>query len=379
MFVLRTLFRALGVAALWCASVSAAVVPAPPRLGVRAYILMDAGSGQIIAADDADMAVEPASLTKIMTVFVAAEELSGGRLTLDETALISDKAYRTGGSKMFVEVNERVSIDDLLQGIIVQSGNDASVALAEHLAGTEDVFASMMNQSAAELGLSKTRFHNATGLPHPEHVTTARDLALLSRALIARHPDIYARFQEKEFTWAGIKQTNRNRLLFLDPSVDGIKTGHTEAAGYCLVASAYRDGMRLVSVVLGGDSVDARTNDSRALLEYGFRFFEGREVYAAGAPVLEQPLWKGRRPAVPLGFADPVRLTFPRGRYDEIAVEVDVPEPLLAPVAAGAEIGSTRFMLDGEPILTAPLIALEDVPRGGLWRRTVDSIRLMLP
>lgn len=375
----KTLSRVVCLTLALCASVSAAVVPAPPRLSARAYILIDAGSGQVIAAEQADMPVEPASLTKIMTVFVAAEELAEGRLTLDETALISDKAYRTGGSKMFVEINARVAVSDLLQGIIVQSGNDASVALAEHLAGTEDVFASMMNQAAASLGLTNTQFHNATGLPHPAHLTTARDLANLSRALIQRHPDIYAAFREKAFSWAGIQQSNRNRLLFLDPSVDGIKTGHTEAAGYCLVASASRDGMRLISVVVGADSVDARTDDSRALLEYGFRFFEGREVYAARAPVLEQTVWKGKQPVLPLGFAEPVNLTFPRGRYDAIGLEVQVPEPLMAPIADGASVGSASFVLEGETLMTAPLVALESVPRGGLWRRALDTVRLMLP
>ena len=357
----------------------AAVIPAPPQLAAKAYILMDSGSGQIIAQADPDMPVEPASLTKIMTVFVAAQELAEGRLTLDEQALISEKAYRTGGSKMFVEVDARVPVRDLLKGIIVQSGNDASVALAEHLAGTEAVFASMMNQAAVELGMRNTRFQNATGLPHPEHITTARDMALLTRALVQRYPDVYAWFSEKEFTWSDIRQSNRNRLLFLDPTVDGVKTGHTEAAGYCLVASAEREGVRLISVVVGANSVEARTDDSRALLEYGFRFFDGREVYAAKQPVVNYPVFKGKARQVALGFSTAIALTYPRGRYADINLDVDVELPLVAPIVDGQQLGTGRFVLEGETLHEAPLVAVQPVPRAGIVRRVIDSVRLLLP
>lgn len=357
----------------------AAIIPAPPQLAAKAYILMDAGSGQIIAQADPDMPVEPASLTKIMTVFVTAQELAEGRLTLDELALISEKAYRTGGSKMFVEVDDRVAVSDLLKGIIVQSGNDASVALAEHLAGTEAVFASMMNQAAAELNMRNTRFQNATGLPHPEHVTTTHDMALLTRALVQRYPDVYAWFREKEFTWSDIRQSNRNRLLFLDPSVDGVKTGHTEAAGYCLVASAEREGVRLISVVVGANSVEGRTDDSRALLEYGFRFFDGREVYRANQPVVNYPVFKGKARQVTLGFPTAIALTYPRGRYADINLEVEVQLPLIAPLAAGQQLGTGRFVLEDQTLHEAPLIAVQPVPRAGIARRVIDSVRLLLP
>jgi len=356
----------------------AAMVPAPPAVGANAYILIDATSGHVIAADDPDLEVEPASLTKIMTVFVAAAEIAGGRLTLEEMVDVSEKAWKTGGSRMFIKVDTKVSVEDLLKGIIVQSGNDASVALAEHIAGTEQVFASMMNRYAEELGMTGSHFANATGLPNEETYTTARDMATLTRAFVERYPDVYAWFRQKAFTYNGIRQPNRNRLLFRDESVDGVKTGHTESAGYCLVASAYRDDMRLVSVVVGTASDDARTEASRALLEYGFRFFETRRVYRAGEPIAEQKLWKGQAKTFGYGFAEDVALTFPRGQYDEIEVAIDMPSEFVAPIAEGSRVGEASFTLDGQIIAARELVATNGVPRAGFVRRTIDALKMLV-
>lgn len=359
-------------------AVHAAMVPAPPSVGARAYILMDATSGHVIASEDPQMKVEPASLTKIMTVYVAATELAEGRLTLEETTRVSEKAWKTGGSRMFIQVDSKVSVGDLLKGIIVQSGNDASVALAEHIAGTEAVFASMMNRHAEDLGMKGSHFANATGLPNEQTFTTAADMATLTRSLIAQYPDIYAGFGQTSFTYNGIRQPNRNRLLFRDESVDGVKTGHTESAGYCLVASAERGGMRLISVVVGTASDEARTEASRALLEYGFRFFETRRVYEGGAAIAQQKVWKGRSPTFGYGFENDVTLTFPRGHYEDVEVAVDLADDYVAPIAAGERVGEARFVLDGETLLLRELVATEAVPRAGLLRRVLDSVKMLV-
>lgn len=350
--------------------------PPPPSIEARAYVLMDFHSGEILAERAAGDRVEPASLTKIMTIYTVAAELHAGRIALDDEVLVSEKAWRTGGSRMFIEVGDRVRVEDLMKGDIIQSGNDASVALAEYVSGTEEVFAALMNQHAQRLGLAGTHYVNSTGLPHPEHYTTAMDVAKLSAALIRDFPEIYAWFSELEFTWNGIKQPNRNRLLRRDDSVDGIKTGYTEAAGYCLAASAARDGRRLIAVVLGAGSDAARTRAASALLSYGFRFFETHRLYAAGEPVTRVPVWKGEQAAVAAGLDADLYVTVPRGHYERLDAQLSLEPRLIAPVAAGDRLGTLAVTLGGEEIAVRPLLALEELPAGGLLTRMLDEVRL---
>ena len=351
--------------------------PAPPIIGARSYLVIDATTGHEIAAQEPDAPLAPASLTKIMTTYVVFKALQQGHLSLDELVTISEKAWRTPGSRMFVEVNKQVSVKDLLLGLIVQSGNDAGVALAEHIAGTEDVFAQMMTQHARQLGMNSSGFVNATGLPAEGHETTARDLAILARAMISEFPEYYAWHAVKEYTFNDIRQTNRNKLLWRDPSVDGIKTGHTEDAGYCLVASAERNGMRIISVVLGTSSEKARADGSQALLNYGFRFFETRLLYKAGEEVTNARVWKSLNETSRLGVLEDLYITVRRGAYDKLESSVDIPAIVEAPVAAGQPLAELRISLDGDEILRSSLRALDDNPTGSLWQRTRDSISLM--
>lgn len=351
--------------------------PAPPLIGAKSYLVIDATTGHEIAALDPDMPLAPASLTKIMTTYVVFKALKQGHLTLDELVTISEKAWRAPGSRMFVEVNKQVSVKELLLGLIVQSGNDAGVALAEHIAGTEDVFAQMMTQHARQLGMHSTSFMNATGLPEEGHETTARDLAILARAMIAEFPEYYAWHAVKEFTFNDIRQTNRNKLLWRDDSVDGIKTGHTEDAGYCLVASAERNGMRIISVVLGTASEKARSDGSQALLNYGFRFFETRLLFKAGEEVTSARVWKSLHETSRLGVLEDLYITVRRGAYDKLDSAIDIPAIVEAPIAAGQQVAELRVSLDGDEILRAPLRALEDNPTGSLWQRARDNVSLM--
>ena len=351
-------------------------VPAAPDLAATSFVLQDFHSGEIIAAKDPSLQVEPASITKLMTSYVVFRELASGNLSLDEPVRISEKAWRTGGSKMFVEVDTEVSVEDLLKGVIVQSGNDASVALAEHVAGTEAVFAQMMNAEAQRLGMTGTNYRNSTGLPDPDHYTTAVDVATLSRALISEFPEYYAWYSQLEFTYNDIRQANRNLLLRRDESVDGLKTGHTESAGYCLATSAVRDGMRLVSVVMGTASENARAEASQSLLNYGFRFFETFKLYSAGEELTRAEVWKGALDDMALGVAEDVFLTVPRGRQDRLAAELVVPSRPVAPFAAGETYGALQIRLDGELELEQPLIVMHDVPEAGWWGRTTDGIGL---
>jgi D-alanyl-D-alanine carboxypeptidase (penicillin-binding protein 5/6) len=350
-----------------------AAVPNAPALSANSYVLMDFASGQVLAAKNPDARVEPASLTKMMASYLVFNELAAGRVQPTDQVTISEKAWKTGGSKMFVEVGKQVAVEDLLMGMVVQSGNDATVALAEHLGGTEAVFAQMMNAEAARLGMTGTHFVNADGLPDPEHYTTAMDMALLSRALIQDHPEHYATYKVKEFTWNGITQHNRNALLWRDASIDGIKTGHTEAAGYCLAASAEREGMRLVAVVMGTDSEKTRADEAQALLNYGFRFFESHTLYQPGREVAQAKVWKGSAPTVALGLERPVVVAIGRGRYDALEASMDVPTQLLAPVAKGQPIGTLRVSLGGEVLAEQPLVALAAVEEGGFFKRMNDS------
>ena len=351
-------------------------VPAPPIIGATSYLMIDAKSGYELASLKPDNPVPPASLTKLMTTYVVFNALKEGQITLDSEVTISEKAWRMQGSRMFVEVGKRVRVEDLLLGVIVQSGNDASVALAEFVAGSESVFAEMMNQSAQALGMYSTHFVNATGLPHDDHYSTARDLATLARTIIKEFPDYYAWHSMKEFQWGDIKQPNRNRLLWRDDSVDGLKTGHTEAAGYCLVASAKRDGMRVVSVVVGTSSDKARIDGSQALLNYGFRFFETHLLYKAGEEIARARIWKSANEYTPLGVMEDLYITVPRGTYDSLESVHNMPTILMAPVATGQPLAEIKVSLNGSDIVHEQLRALEDNPGGSFWQRTVDAVKL---
>ncbi len=378
--MLRSLRNTLAVLFLLFNSIAYAAslpTPAAPIVGAKGYLIIDSKTGHEIAALDADAPLEPASLTKIMTTYVVFSALRQDQISLEEEVTISEKAWRTPGSRMFIEVNTRVSVQDLLLGMIVQSGNDASVALAEHIAGSEGVFAEMMNQHAAALGMHSSHFKNATGLPAENHITTARDLATLARAIIQEFPDYYAWHSVKEFTYNDIKQSNRNSLLWRDDSVDGLKTGHTDAAGYCLVASAERDGMRVISVVLGTSSTKARTDGTQALLNYAFRFFETRLLFKAGEEISKARVWKSANEYSRLGVLEDLYITVRRGSYDKLESNLEIPTIVEAPIASGQPVADLRISLDGETLLTTPLRALDDNPSGSFWRRTKDSISLM--
>ena len=347
-------------------------VPAPPQFDASSYILMDFASGAILSEHNSNERVDPASITKIMTAYIVYKSLAAEDITLYDQVEISEKAWRSIGSRMFVEVGNQIILEDLLLGLIIQSGNDASIALAEHVAGTEDAFADIMNEQAKRLGMKDSHFVNATGLPDADHFTTANDVALLSRAMIAEFPEEYKRYAQKEFTFNGIKQFNRNRLLWRDSSVDGIKTGHTEAAGYCLAASAIKNEMRLISVVMGTKSDKARTVNTQALLNYGFRYFETHKLYKAGETLIEQRMWKGENKLIPLGLDNDLSVTIPRGRYDDLKASMSIDEKIVAPINEGDSVGVVKVTLEGEDYLEAPLVALASNPEGGLWRRIVD-------
>ena len=351
-------------------------IPAPPIIGAKSYLLLDAQTGHELAALEPDQRLAPASLTKLMTAYVVFKALSQDQIRLEDEVTISEKAWRTGGSRMFVEVGKRVSIRDLLLGMIVQSGNDASVALAEHIAGSEGVFAEMMNQSAASIGMLSSNFRNATGLPDEEHYSTARDLATLARAIIQEFPEYYKWYSVREYTWNEITQPNRNRLLWRDDSVDGMKTGHTDDAGYCLVSSAARDDMRVVAVVLGTSSDKSRIDGSQALINYAFRFFETRLLYPANEEITQVRVWKSAHEYTPLGVMDDVYITIPRGSYDSLEMVRNIPATLSAPVAQGQPIADISVTLNGKEVLSDKLRALEDNPRGSFWQRTRDSVSL---
>ena len=347
--------------------------PAAPTVAASSYFLMDFNSGRVLAEKEADKHVAPASLTKIMTAYVVFRELKAGHLTLNEKATISQNAWETGGSKMFVEVNKQVSIEDLLQGMIIQSGNDASVALAEHVAGSEQTFATMMNEQATRLGMTNSHFENSMGLPSPNHYSSARDLAKLAQALIKEFPEYYRWDAQKEFTYNNITQQNRNQLLWRDASVDGIKTGHTDDAGYCMVASAKREDMRLISVVMGTASPNARSNESQSLLNFGFRFFETHRLYEAKTPLVEARVRKGATTKLQVGVAEDVYVTAPRKHFSELKAETQVDKALAAPLNIGDTVGTLTVSLGGETILSQPLIAMENVAEGGIFRRLYDA------
>jgi D-alanyl-D-alanine carboxypeptidase (penicillin-binding protein 5/6) len=337
---------------------------------------MDFHSGETLAANNADERVEPASITKIMTTYLVYQALREGQITLADEVLISEKAWRMEGSKMFVEVGEKVKLEALLKGVIIQSGNDATVALAEHVAGTESAFAQLMNSQAKALGLTASHFVNSTGWPHPQQYTTARDTAKLAQALIRDFPEYYAGYSERQFTFNGIKQYNRNSLLWQDESVDGLKTGHTESAGYCLVASALREGMRLITVVMGAPSEKARAADTEALLSYGFRFFETHKLYAAAEALATPRVWKGKTENLPLGLTRDLYVTIPRDHYEELSASVNVEDPIVAPVDREEKLGQVQVNFADNPVKEQPLVALEPIDKGGLWDQAVDTVLL---
>jgi len=352
-------------------------IPNPPELNARAYLLVDHQSGRILAEKGSDMRVEPASITKLMTVYVAFQELRQGHLRLGQLATVSRKAYKMPGSRMFLELGTSVSVEELLYGIIVQSGNDASVVLAEHIAGSEDNFAEIMNQYAQVLGMTNTYYMNSTGLPDPNHYTTAQDIVKLSRELIREFPEYYAWFGEEEYTYNKINQQNRNKLLWRDPSVDGLKTGHTKAAGYCLAASAKRDDMRLLAVVLGTRSDSARMSAIQSLLNYGFRFYQTKRFLSKGETLKNQRIWKGAVETVPIGLTDDVYVTLPRGRDDAVQYETQLHGQLTAPLETLTEIGTLNVQLEGETIGQYPLVTLQTVDTGNLWDQLWDNLLLM--
>lgn len=354
-----------------------AIVPAPPNLSAKAWLLIDHNSGRVLVEHNSHQRVEPASLTKMMTAYVVLYTMRNGSVSAEDMVRVSEKAWRMKGSRMFIEVNSLVSVDELLKGMIIQSGNDASVALAEHVAGNEDAFVDLMNQHARSLGMTETNFTNSTGWPNAEHYTTPHDLAILSRALIRDFPDHYTWYRIKEYTYNNIRQFNRNRLLWLDDKVDGIKTGHTESAGYCLVASARKDDMRLISIILGTDSDNTRASSSRKLLSYGFRFYETFLLHRANEPLENMRIWKGENETVPLGLQEDLYITIPRGQRNKVNANMTVETMLVAPAKKGQTYGSVNIMLGEEKLRQQSLVALEDVPEGGLWRQMIDNIRLL--
>jgi D-alanyl-D-alanine carboxypeptidase (penicillin-binding protein 5/6) len=352
-------------------------VPEPPSLKADSYFLMDFDSGRVLAEKNPDKHIEPASITKLMTAYLVDKAIADGDITGDELVTISEKAWRMKGSKMFVEVGRQVTVAELLKGLIIQSGNDASVALAEHIAGSESAFAGYMNHQAGLLGMTNSSFQNATGWPVEGHYSTARDIAILTQAVIRDFPETYRIYREKEYTFNEIRQYNRNRLLWRDNTVDGVKTGHTEAAGYCLVASALRDEMRLISVVLGASSDKARNQSSQALLNYGYRFYQTHQLYRANEVLKTARVWYGDQEQVPMGVAKDIYITIPRGRYKELEAAIDIDSEISAPIALGQELGMVTVKLDDELIVNESVVATQSINDGGLLVQALDRIKLM--
>lgn len=352
------------------------ITPTPPAINAKAYILIDANSGKILAEKNSGERLPPASLTKMMTLYVISNALNNGQIKLADNVRISELAWKTGGSRMFVKEGQEVPVEDLLKGIIVDSGNDACVAMAEFVGGSENSFAEVMNQQAKNLGMLDSHFTDSTGLPNPNHYTTAKDLAILARAIINNFPQYYHWYSQKWFTFNGIRQPNRNRLLWRDNQVDGVKTGHTSEAGFCLVSSAKHDNMRLIAVVLGSPTDSARADDSERLINYGFRFFETHQLYQANKTISEIPLYKGQTDKMMIGVLTNEFITIPTGQYQRLSVVTNVPKHLEAPVEKGDKIGELEIRFENQVIATKPLYALESAPAGGFFVRVKDSIRL---
>ncbi|MFW5450383.1 MAG: D-alanyl-D-alanine carboxypeptidase family protein [Methylophagaceae bacterium] len=361
-------------------SYAGAIAPNPtaPTVAAKSYILQDFASGRVLAELNSEQRLPPASITKLMTAYVVSHELEAGNIDLADEVLISEKAWRMVGSRSFIEVNTKVPVEVLLRGMIIQSGNDAAVALAEHVAGSEETFAQLMNQYAQQLGMVNTNYRNSTGLPDKDHYTTAKDIAILSTATIRDFPEHYKWYAEKEFTYNDITQHNRNKLLWRDTSVDGLKTGHTEAAGYCLAASAKRSDMRLISVVLGTRSENARAQETQKLFNYGFRFFETHDLYDAQAKIADIKVWKGADKLVNLGLDQSLAVTVPRGRYKELVATTNIQQPVIAPIALGAPLGEVEIRLGDELIAKQSLVALQAVNEGSWWRKLLDALLLLI-
>ncbi len=355
-------------------ALSGPLTPPPPQVAASSYILIDFNSKKILAEKNSHQRLEPASITKIMTAYTVLDEIKKGNIALDDQATVSDKAWRMGGSRMFIEPGSGINVETLLKGMIIQSGNDASVALAEYVAGNEEGFVQIMNEHAQKLGMKDTHFVNSTGMPDENHLTTAYDIAMMSMATIRDFPEHYSVYAEKEFTHNDIKQYNRNKLLWIDESVDGIKTGHTDSAGYCLVASAKRNDMRLVSVVMGTKSAESRSVVSKALLDYGFQNFETHLLYQAGTTLNTSRIWMGDQEQLAQGLAEDLVITIPRRQYKNLNARLTLISPLEAPITKGQKIGKVIVTLNGKPYAEAPLVALHDVASGGLWSRIKDSI-----
>ena len=379
MIMMNTMmFRQLLPAALFLISIlpGASFAVKAPTVNASGYLLVDVESGQTLSENNADARLEPASLTKIMTAHVVFSEIKAGRIALQDMVLISEKAWKMQGSKMFIEVNKQVSVEKLLKGLIIQSGNDAAVALAEHVAGSEEAFAELMNKHAAQLGMNGTNFVNASGMPDENHYTTPRDIALVTESTILEYPEMYKWYAEKEYTFNKITQPNRNRLLWQDESVDGVKTGHTAAAGYCLVSSAKRDGSRLIAVIMGTKSDSARVAESRKLLNWGFRFFETSTLFKQGDELKSVKIWKGEKDNLSVGVGDDVVIRYPRDMKDQLKAKISLSTPLEAPVSKGQKIGVINVMLQDDKLKTIPLIALEDVKEAGIFGWLMDTVLL---
>jgi serine-type D-Ala-D-Ala carboxypeptidase (penicillin-binding protein 5/6) len=359
-----------------CWGVDTTPIPTAPTVDARSYFVVDFHTGKELAALNPDARMEPASLTKLMTSYIVFQELASGKLKLTEPVLVSEHAWRSEGSRTFIELGKPVTVEFLVLGMIVQSGNDATIALAEKIAGTEETFAQLMNSNAKRLGMTGTHFENSSGLPSPNHYTTARDMSLLAAAIIRDFPQYYKYFSVHEFEYNGIKQQNRNGLLEKDPTVDGLKTGHTDAAGFCLVTSSLRDGMRVISVVLGSSSFSGRENASAALLNYAFNFYDTKLVVKGGTKLASAPVWKAATTPIDVGVDSDLYLTVPRNLSNDIKTTVDLQPKLIAPLARNADVGQLHVVAGGQTLQTVPLHPLAAVEEGGWWRRMVDTIKL---
>lgn len=375
--VQKALYSFACVAALAQVANATSMTPPPPDVAARSYFLKDFYSNQTLASKAADDRVEPASLTKLMTAYLTFKAIKQGTIKIDQVIPVSEKAWRAEGSRMFIDLKTPVTVNELIQGMIIQSGNDACIALAEAIAGSEDVFAQMMNREAQRLGMKGTHFMNSTGLPHPQHYTTAADLATLAAAIVRDYPEYFPIYSKKEYTYNKITQPNRNGLLWKDPNVDGMKTGHTESAGYCLVATSRREGRRVMSVVLGTSSANVRESESAKLLNYGLQFFDTPKVYSRNQSLQALKVWKGQAEDVKIGFNRDLYLSVPKGQAGNIKATLTTQQPLIAPVSAGQAVGKVKLELNGQPLGEYPVVALATVQQAGFFGRSWDSVRLM--
>ena len=358
---------------LWAQNLA---IPAPPIIGAKSYLVIDSTTDFEIAALDPDLRLPPASITKLMTAYAVFHALKNNQISLEDEVIVSEKAWRAEGSRMFIEVGKKVSVNNLLMGMIVQSGNDASIALAEHIAGSESLFSDLMNQYAYQLNMTNSSFRNASGLPDENHYSTANDLAILTKAIIQEFPEYYQWYSTKEFTFNNIKQQNRNSLLWRDPSVDGIKTGSTNEAGYSLISSAKRDDMRIISVVLGTASSKARIDGSQAMINYGYRFYETKTLLKANQEIISAKTWKTEKESISLGIENDVRMTLPRGNFNNVKIEKDIPNQIIGAIKEGQNIGNIIIKLNDNTLNTISLISLENNPRGSFWKQIKDTIQL---